>query len=147
MTIGDEAQMLAAARRIAAMGPQCVLVKGGHLPGSPVDLLVDGDQVIRFPGQRIDSVHTHGTGCTLASAIASRLAIGDDVPTRGPGGQGVRDRRDQRPGSRWAPGSGPSTTAGGCGRTRGQRVTLPALMQEVQTFRRRGVLPTMARTR
>jgi hydroxymethylpyrimidine/phosphomethylpyrimidine kinase len=46
-----------------------------------VDLLFDGERVIRFPGERIDSVHTHGTGCTLASAIASRLALGDDVPT------------------------------------------------------------------
>jgi hydroxymethylpyrimidine/phosphomethylpyrimidine kinase len=77
--IEDEDQMLTAARMIAAMGPQCVLIKGGHLAGSPVDLLVDGDRVVRFGGQRIDSVHTHGTGCTLASAIASRLAIGDDM--------------------------------------------------------------------
>jgi hydroxymethylpyrimidine/phosphomethylpyrimidine kinase len=80
LSISDDAQMLAAARAITAMGPQWVLVKGGHLPGSPVDLLFDGSQVIRFPGQRIDSMHTHGTGCTLASAIASRLALGDDVP-------------------------------------------------------------------
>jgi hydroxymethylpyrimidine/phosphomethylpyrimidine kinase len=80
MTITDEAQMLAAAALINAMGPQWVLVKGGHLPGNPVDLLFDGNGVIRFPGDRIDSVHTHGTGCTLASAIASRLALGDDVP-------------------------------------------------------------------
>jgi hydroxymethylpyrimidine/phosphomethylpyrimidine kinase len=36
--------------------------------------------VIRFPGERLDTVHTHGTGCTLASAIASRLALGNDVP-------------------------------------------------------------------
>jgi hydroxymethylpyrimidine/phosphomethylpyrimidine kinase len=79
MSITDEAQMLAAARMISSMGPQWVLVKGGHLAGNPVDLLVDGQQVIRFPGQRIASVHTHGTGCTLASAIASRMAIGDDV--------------------------------------------------------------------
>jgi hydroxymethylpyrimidine/phosphomethylpyrimidine kinase len=78
--ITDEAQMLAAASMIIAMGPQWVLVKGGHLPGNPVDLLFDGRQVIRFPGQRIAHVHTHGTGCTLASAIASRLALGDDVP-------------------------------------------------------------------
>jgi hydroxymethylpyrimidine/phosphomethylpyrimidine kinase len=78
--ITDEAQMLAAASMIIAMGPQWVLVKGGHLPGNPVDLLFDGRQVIRFPGQRIATVHTHGTGCTLASAIASRLALGDDVP-------------------------------------------------------------------
>jgi hydroxymethylpyrimidine/phosphomethylpyrimidine kinase len=81
MTITDEAHMLAAAAKINAMGPQWVLVKGGHLPGSPVDVLFDGVQVIRFPGERIDSVHTHGTGCTLASAIASRLALGDDVPS------------------------------------------------------------------
>jgi hydroxymethylpyrimidine/phosphomethylpyrimidine kinase len=80
-TITDEAHMLAAAAKINAMGPQWVLVKGGHLPGSPVDVLFDGVQVIRFPGERIDSVHTHGTGCTLASAIASRLALGDDVPS------------------------------------------------------------------
>jgi hydroxymethylpyrimidine/phosphomethylpyrimidine kinase len=80
LEINDEAQMLTAARMINAMGPQWVLVKGGHLPGRPVDLLFDGERVIRYPGQRIDSVHTHGTGCTLASAIASRLAVGDDVP-------------------------------------------------------------------
>jgi len=79
MRIEDEAGMLAAAGTIAAMGPQCVLIKGGHLPGSPVDLLVDGDRVVRFPGQRIESIHTHGTGCTLASAIAARLAIGDEM--------------------------------------------------------------------
>ena len=81
MAITDEAQMLAAAAMINAMGPQWVLVKGGHLPGNPVDLLFDGKHVMRFPAERIDSVHTHGTGCTLASAIASRLALGDDVPT------------------------------------------------------------------
>jgi hydroxymethylpyrimidine/phosphomethylpyrimidine kinase len=81
MAIADERQMLAAAAMINAMGPQWVLVKGGHLPGNPVDLLFDGERVIRFPGERIESVHTHGTGCTLASAIASRLALGDDVPT------------------------------------------------------------------
>jgi hydroxymethylpyrimidine/phosphomethylpyrimidine kinase len=81
MRITDEDRMLAAARMINAMGPQWVLIKGGHLAGNPVDLLFDGDQLIRYPGQRISSVHTHGTGCTLASAIASRLAFGDDVPT------------------------------------------------------------------
>ena len=80
MSIADEDQMLAAARMIGAMGPQWVLMKGGHLAGSPVDLLVDRERVIRFPGPRIASVHTHGTGCTLASAIASRLAVGDEMP-------------------------------------------------------------------
>jgi hydroxymethylpyrimidine/phosphomethylpyrimidine kinase len=80
MKITNEAQMLTAARMIEAMGPQWVLVKGGHLAGSPVDLLVGGADVIRVQGERIASVHTHGTGCTLASAIASRLALGDGMP-------------------------------------------------------------------
>jgi hydroxymethylpyrimidine/phosphomethylpyrimidine kinase len=80
LRIADEAEMLTAARSLLAMGPKWVLVKGGHLAGSPVDLLVGADEVLRFPGERITSVHTHGTGCTLASAIASRLALGDDVP-------------------------------------------------------------------
>ncbi len=80
MTITDEAAMLAAAGAISSLGPRWVLVKGGHLPGRPVDLLFDGRHAIRFPGQRIISRHTHGTGCTLASAIASYLALGADVP-------------------------------------------------------------------
>src|SRR5580658_668865 len=68
MRIADERQMLTAAKMINSMGPQWVLVKGGHLPGSPVDLLFDGERVIRYPAQRVGGVHTHGTGCTLASA-------------------------------------------------------------------------------
>jgi hydroxymethylpyrimidine/phosphomethylpyrimidine kinase len=78
--ITDEGQMLAAAKALSAMGPRWVLVKGGHLPGRPVDLLYDGQAAIRFPGERIETRHTHGTGCTLASAIASWLALGKDVP-------------------------------------------------------------------
>ena len=81
MTIADEPAMHEAARRIAARGPRWVLVKGGHLPGNPVDLLVGDGNVMRYPGRRIPSRHTHGTGCTLASAIASHLAMGADVPT------------------------------------------------------------------
>ncbi len=72
--------MRRAAAALSAMGPRWVLVKGGHLPGNPVDLLFDGSDAIRFPGQRIASRHTHGTGCTLASAIASFLAMGRQVP-------------------------------------------------------------------
>jgi len=81
MTIADEKDMLAAARQIASHGPRWVLVKGGHLPGNPVDLLVGDGRVIRFAGSRIACRHTHGTGCTLASAIASYLAMGAEVPT------------------------------------------------------------------
>lgn len=78
--ITDEAAMLAAARQIASRGPRWVLVKGGHLRGNPVDLLFGDGRVIRLPGHRIASRHTHGTGCTLASAIASHLAMGAGVP-------------------------------------------------------------------
>src|SRR5579871_1125008 len=62
ITITDEQDMIAAARKLAARGPRWVLVKGGHLPGNPVDLLYGDGQVERYPGQRIDSAHTHGTG-------------------------------------------------------------------------------------
>jgi hydroxymethylpyrimidine/phosphomethylpyrimidine kinase len=78
--ITDEAGMRRAAEALSALGPRWILVKGGHLPGNPVDLLFDGSEVTRFPGQRIDSPNTHGTGCTLASAIASFLALGMAVP-------------------------------------------------------------------
>ncbi|HUJ05480.1 MAG TPA: bifunctional hydroxymethylpyrimidine kinase/phosphomethylpyrimidine kinase [Streptosporangiaceae bacterium] len=81
LTITDEQAMLTAAKKIAAAGPEWVLVKGGHLPGSPVDLLFSEGQLIRYPGRRVASRHTHGTGCTLASAIASYLAMDADVPT------------------------------------------------------------------
>src|SRR5215472_539422 len=82
--ISDEADMLAAAEHIAALGPRWVLVKGGHLAGNPVDLLYgptsdSGRSVLRYPGRRVASAHTHGTGCTLASAIASYLAMGMDM--------------------------------------------------------------------
>jgi hydroxymethylpyrimidine/phosphomethylpyrimidine kinase len=80
MTITDEAAMRRAAQKISSMGPRWVLIKGGHLPGNPVDLLFDGQRAIRFPGHRIVSRHTHGTGCTLASAIASFLALGAAMP-------------------------------------------------------------------
>lgn len=70
-----------AAEAVHAFGPQWVLVKGGHLPGDAVDLLFDGTTEHRFRAPRFDNRHTHGTGCTLASAIAARLAAGDDPPS------------------------------------------------------------------
>lgn len=71
----DQAE--AAAREIGRMGPGAVLVKGGHLGGAlSVDLLWDGAQMTRVEGPRYDHPHTHGTGCTLASAIAAHLARG-----------------------------------------------------------------------
>jgi hydroxymethylpyrimidine/phosphomethylpyrimidine kinase len=70
------AEMEAAARLIGARGPRHVLVKGGHLPGEPVDVLWDGVTVRRFGGERVKSSSTHGTGCTLSAAIAAGLARG-----------------------------------------------------------------------
>lgn len=79
--VRGERDLRRAAEAVLAYGPQWVLVKGGHLPGDPVDLLTDGTVEHVLRGPRLDTTHTHGTGCTLASAIASRLALGDDVPT------------------------------------------------------------------
>jgi hydroxymethylpyrimidine/phosphomethylpyrimidine kinase len=62
--------------RLVHMGARAVVLKGGHFAGPPVDLLYDGRVFTEFDGDRIDSPHTHGTGCTFASAIAARLAIG-----------------------------------------------------------------------
>ncbi len=67
-----------AARAILDMGPQAVLVKGGHLDGEAdaVDLLLTAAGETLFRERRIDTPHTHGTGCTYASAIAANLARG-----------------------------------------------------------------------
>lgn len=80
MVVTGEADLREAADRVLALGPSWVLVKGGHLPGEPVDLLSDGSTYVRLPGARISSRHTHGTGCTLASALAGHLALGASVP-------------------------------------------------------------------
>jgi hydroxymethylpyrimidine/phosphomethylpyrimidine kinase len=53
-----------------------VLVKGGHLEDSATDILWDGARFTRYPGERLASTSTHGTGCTLSSAIAACLARG-----------------------------------------------------------------------
>jgi hydroxymethylpyrimidine/phosphomethylpyrimidine kinase len=76
----DEAGMAEAARRIHALGPAFVLVKGGHLAGEAVDLLFDGRTLTRLPAPRVPTEHTHGTGCTYAAAIAAGLARGAAVP-------------------------------------------------------------------
>jgi hydroxymethylpyrimidine/phosphomethylpyrimidine kinase len=80
MTIPDEAAMHRAADALLALGVPAVLVKGGHLPGDEVvDLLATADGVERFHAPRIVTRHTHGTGCTLASATAAGLAQGMTV--------------------------------------------------------------------
>lgn len=77
MTIPDRAAMHHAAAALLTLGVPAVLLKGGHLPGDTVvDLLATEDGVEEFAAPRLASRHTHGTGCTLASAIASGLAQG-----------------------------------------------------------------------
>ena len=74
------ADMEQAARDIYAMGVGGVLVKGGHAAGDALDILYDGDKFYRYEARRIDTKNTHGTGCTLSSAIASNLALGYGIP-------------------------------------------------------------------
>jgi hydroxymethylpyrimidine/phosphomethylpyrimidine kinase len=76
-TIGDVAEMEAAGEALLALGCRAVLVKGGHLSGDTVsDVLVSADGRRVWQSPRIATKHTHGTGCTLASAIAAGLAQG-----------------------------------------------------------------------
>jgi hydroxymethylpyrimidine/phosphomethylpyrimidine kinase len=79
-TIGNLAQMRAAGESLLALGCRAVLVKGGHLSGETVsDVLVTAGGARVWESPRIATRHTHGTGCTLASAIAAGLAQGQDV--------------------------------------------------------------------
>ncbi|MER5735389.1 MULTISPECIES: bifunctional hydroxymethylpyrimidine kinase/phosphomethylpyrimidine kinase [unclassified Streptomyces] len=81
--VEDEDGMRRAADAILGYGPRWALVKGGHLPGGAaeaVDLLTDGTEEHWLRAPRYDNRHTHGTGCTLASAVASGLAKGLPVP-------------------------------------------------------------------
>ncbi len=68
--------MKAAAKEIRKMGAKAVLVKGGHYIGDASDILYDGTEYRTFVHRRIETKNTHGTGCTLSSAIASYLALG-----------------------------------------------------------------------
>jgi len=79
--VADRDGMRRAARAIHALGPRCVVVKGGHLqdPASSTDLFYDGKNFEELTEKRIETRNTHGTGCTFASAIAARLAQGDAV--------------------------------------------------------------------
>lgn len=80
--VDDDASQRAAAHALHALGPQWVLVKGGHLRSSSQspDLLFDGTDFFEFDTARIDTGHDHGAGDTLAAAIASALAHGYTVP-------------------------------------------------------------------
>ncbi|NJL46909.1 MAG: bifunctional hydroxymethylpyrimidine kinase/phosphomethylpyrimidine kinase [Leptolyngbyaceae cyanobacterium SM2_5_2] len=72
------ADMEAAARKIHALGPRAVLVKGGGMAGSlkGTDVWFDGSNVQVLVTEQVDTPHTHGTGCTLSAAISANLALG-----------------------------------------------------------------------
>jgi hydroxymethylpyrimidine/phosphomethylpyrimidine kinase len=78
LNVDTAERMAVAAEAILAMGPAAVLVKGGHLEGSPRadDLFFDGGEPVWIRGERLRSPNTHGTGCVLSSAIAAHLARG-----------------------------------------------------------------------
>ncbi len=77
LTVDD---MKLAAQKIHTLGAKNVLVKGGHLEGDEaIDILFDGKNFEVFSAEKIVSAHTHGIGCTLASAIVSRLVLGDVI--------------------------------------------------------------------
>lgn len=69
-------EMEQAAKQLAKQYHTAVLIKGGHLTADAVDVLYDGTQSYQFKGKRIQTKNTHGTGCTLSSAIAAKLAVG-----------------------------------------------------------------------
>ena len=107
LTIATETDMVRAAQRIRDLGPRVVIVKGGHLDaaataGEVVDVVLYGQgDVFTVRGPRIATRHTHGTGCTFASALAAQLALGREIE------EAVRWTREYLEGAiRHAPGLG-----------------------------------------
>ena len=75
-TLVSDAAVRRAAEAIVGMGARSVVVKGGHREGPATDLFYDGKEFKEFTAPRFDTVNTHGTGCTFASAVAAGLARG-----------------------------------------------------------------------
>jgi hydroxymethylpyrimidine/phosphomethylpyrimidine kinase len=82
-SIGTVDEQHEAARALGALGPQTVVVKGGHpvsdAPGDAVDVVYDGASTYELRAPRTETANNHGTGCTFAAAMTARLASGDDV--------------------------------------------------------------------
>lgn len=78
-SITSVADMRAAAVLLLSSGVQAVVIKGGHLDGPAVDVYADAHGVEEFSAVRVDTMHTHGTGCTFSSAVAARVALGDPL--------------------------------------------------------------------
>jgi hydroxymethylpyrimidine/phosphomethylpyrimidine kinase len=87
--VGSEEAMRDAARAVCDLGAAAALVKGGHLPGGEaVDLFYDGCDFVRLAATRIETPHTHGTGCTYSAAITALLARGETLA------EAVREAKD-----------------------------------------------------
>lgn len=78
VTISNVDDMKKAAVELHQKGPKMVLVKGGHLSGAPTDIFYNGADFVVLEAERITTENTHGTGCTLSSAITAYLAKGRD---------------------------------------------------------------------
>jgi hydroxymethylpyrimidine/phosphomethylpyrimidine kinase len=79
MEVNDRHSMEEAARRIKALGPVYVLVKGGHLEHEACDVLFDGRSFYTYTAPKLETICTHGAGCTFSAAIAAGLAKGQEV--------------------------------------------------------------------
>jgi len=79
LAVRDPAGMKLAAEKLAVLGPRAVLVKGGHLTVEPTDVLFYDGKWLEFTAPRIETRHTHGTGCTFSAAITALLAAGHDL--------------------------------------------------------------------
>ena len=87
---GDDAAALA--RALRALGPEVVVVTGGHREQA-VDVFFDGSEVVELPGERYPGGAAHGSGCTHSSVLAARLALGGLAAGGGAGGQALAARR------------------------------------------------------
>lgn len=76
MSIKSDEDMIKAAKEISKNMDSAILIKGGHYDKNANDLLYDNGKIFWFKGKRVDNNNTHGTGCTLSSAIACNLAMG-----------------------------------------------------------------------
>src|SRR5699024_5219709 len=70
---------IAAKRIVEELGAQSAIVKGGHFAGDAIDILFDGKKIYKFPTERINTKHTHGTGCTYSAVIAAEIAKGKSI--------------------------------------------------------------------
>ena len=93
--------MRQAAEKLAAMGPQAVLVKGGHLEGDAIDILFHRGEWTEFTSPRIETRHTHGTGCTFSAAITASLASGPRSSGSHPASQTLHHGGDSQQSGTW----------------------------------------------